>query len=98
MKAMNTILLPSLAILRLTGNRIAGIDRGLGAAMPALRFVYLNSNEMNTVVPGTLQQFKRLEIADFSYNNIAELPGATFKGLDRLMQLNLDGMYGSILR
>ena len=96
----------SLIMVRLTGNKISKISRQVGFFgifwilqiifqafnnIPNLRYVFLDKNNLNSIEPNTLQQFKMLEIVDLSYNNIGELAAGTFSNMEHLMQLNLEG-------
>ncbi len=83
--------LVNLIMIRLTGNKIRSIDRYGFTNVPKLRFLFLDQNELTSIQPNVLQQFKFLEIINLSFNNIAEIPADAFKGLEHLMQLNLEG-------
>lgn len=85
------MLLIARAICTCAGNKIQNLDKFRIVNVPNVRYLFLDRNQIRALIPDSLNQFKQLEIVDMSYNNIAEIPRHAFKGLKRLMQLNLEG-------
>jgi Leucine-rich repeat (LRR) protein len=61
--------------------------------VPQMKYLNIDSNQLRAILPDSLTRFPNLEILDLSYNNIAEVPTGAFRGLEKLMQINLEGVF-----
>lgn len=65
--------LPALAILRLTGNRIARLQQEAFVGLPSLSRLYLSRNRITEILPGAFQMLPMLRVLDLNANLISRI-------------------------
>lgn len=81
----------ALSKLDVSGNRLNSLPPELFSEAKNIREVYLQNNSINVLAPGIFNDLMQLLVLDLSHNELTSewINSATFKGLTRLVSLNL---------
>ncbi|XP_053685957.1 protein artichoke [Sabethes cyaneus] len=87
----NSLDLPALRMLDISGNQLTKIIKGSFQTTPQLRILGLSRNQLQSIDEGSLSGLSRLEILTLQDNRLIALHERSLTPLENLRELNLQG-------